>query len=232
MTNRRALPAERFLLAMPAVRPTTVLDVGSGSGKVLQKTLDYLENDGTRVSGIALDLSSAILRGAVVDQRITKLRASCQDIPVPSQSVDLAICMDIIEHVTEPAAAVREIARTSRTALFKIPLERSLYTVLGGNQRRLRSLHEKYGHVHHFNRQTALQILTKDFDLFYESYEPIPNRTPVTAALQRLLINNHRVFAIIFGGFIIVAGRSFACARTLERARAAEHAVRSQLDKW
>jgi SAM-dependent methyltransferase len=51
--------------------------------------------------------------------------APAYDIPLPSGSVDTVLCTDVLEHLEEPGAAVREAARLLRPgghAIYSVPL--------------------------------------------------------------------------------------------------------------
>jgi ubiquinone/menaquinone biosynthesis C-methylase UbiE len=139
-----------------------------------------------------------------------KLRSNCEDIPIEDKSISLCMCIDIIEHVIKPNLVLSEVARISNFAIFKIPLELSLFTFFAGNRQRLKKLKSKYGHIHHFNRRSLLRLIEENFEVLHEGYEKIPNRWYVLDKLQDVLIalGLKGLFAFIFGGFIILVVRS------------------------
>lgn len=89
----------------------TVLDLGCGAG--------FLANDlaraGLRVTGVDLSPDSLAVARAhdstgTVDYRVADALA----LPFPDASVDVVACMDLLEHVEDPSALVREAARVLR----------------------------------------------------------------------------------------------------------------------
>ena len=52
------------------------------------------------------------------------VRADVYDLPFPSRSYDLVLCLEVLEHLADPARALREIRRVSRQAcLLSVPHE-------------------------------------------------------------------------------------------------------------
>ncbi len=97
-----------------------VLDVGAGRGpyRFLFRHCDYKSHDfgqepGTLGQYVPLDFQSDIV-----------------SIPVPDASFDVIICTEVLEHVPEPIAAVREMARIlapGGTLLLSAPLGSELH---------------------------------------------------------------------------------------------------------
>jgi SAM-dependent methyltransferase len=188
-----------------------IADIGCGSCIALIKTLDYLhQRVDPDIYAVGVDVSLQILLKSKRHPHLIKLRANCEDIPIESDSMSLCICMDIVEHVNNPELLLQEVARLSKYAIFKIPVELCLYTTLRGRKRRLRKLEKTYGHIHHFNRNTVVELLKGNFEIKYEAYEKIPNRSFLIDALQEFLLRLklYKVYAIVFGGFIILVAKS------------------------
>jgi len=115
-----------------------------------------------------------------------------------------------VEHIEKSNPLLQEVARISEFAIFKVPLELSLYTTFKGGAARLARLKQQYGHIIHFNRVNLLQLLRPHFDVLLESYEIIPNRNFVVEKVQKvpLYFRLHRAFAFLFGGFIVLLAKS------------------------
>jgi SAM-dependent methyltransferase len=100
---------------------TDALEVGCGEGFALR----YLADHGgpARLSGI--DLSPAAVDAArrlvpEVSVRVGDATA----LPFPDGSVDLVLCLEVLEHLADPGAALAEIRRvTGRYAIFSVPHE-------------------------------------------------------------------------------------------------------------
>lgn len=197
--------------ALKEIDISTVLDVGCGSGRVLSKTLSYLDQAKRGpLIGIGVDVSGGMLRSGVKDSRLVRLRADCRDIPLQDKSISLALCFDIVEHVGEDDLLIREISRLAEYAVFKVPLELSAYTRLRGGRKRLKRLEEKYGHLNHYDHRTLTALLNAEWKIDAEHYVKIPGRNLLIDRFQTVLltIGLSNVFSVLFGGFLIAVARS------------------------
>jgi ubiquinone/menaquinone biosynthesis C-methylase UbiE len=135
----------------------TILDVGGGAGEILAGAADYLRRaHGKEVTKYVIDLAPTMLQEQVkTNPDIRKpLLGDIRQTTLADKEVDLTLMIDVIEHVPDPNAALREIGRISRYAVFKVPLEDNLYdriydTRRKGALRRLRL--EQYGHINVYN---------------------------------------------------------------------------------
>jgi len=90
-----------------------VVELGCGGGALAIE----LASRGASVTGIDLspssvEAASAEARRRGVDARF--LRGNLLACPLPGGSFDLAVLTDVLEHVTDPAAALREVGRLLR----------------------------------------------------------------------------------------------------------------------
>jgi ubiquinone/menaquinone biosynthesis C-methylase UbiE len=112
----RALPPaaiqnymETFARHLPARRPLTVIDLGSGTGRF---TPALAEAFGGRVYGV--EPAVAMRRTAEIGAahpRVTYLDGEAGRIPLPDASADMVLMFLSFHHVPDQAAAAREIAR-------------------------------------------------------------------------------------------------------------------------
>jgi ubiquinone/menaquinone biosynthesis C-methylase UbiE len=103
-----------------------LLDVGGGAGLILSAVSTYIEqNYFTKVIKFALDLSPGTLE--VQKKRNPDLKKTLnEDIcktSLANKEVDVALLVDLLEHVSNPTLALKEVRRTSKFAIFKVPLE-------------------------------------------------------------------------------------------------------------
>lgn len=198
-----------FLIGFHDLRPKVILDVGAGSGKVLSLVLDYVGSG--KVTGVAVDISASILKGANDNQsKIIRVRADAQKLPLQKDSVDLLYMLDVVEHTEKPSIVITEALRVADYVAIKVPLEISLYTTFRGGAQRLKQMEEKYGHIQHFDRDGFLKFVdTKMAKVVFEDYVKIPNRNFVVNFLQELLlkIKAYRLYRWCFGGFLVVVLR-------------------------
>lgn len=100
--RRRVLHEAISRLPLPE-RPR-VLDAGCGSGRNMVELARYGEVTGVELSTLALDAARARGIGTV-------LGGSVADIALPDDSFDLAVCLDVIEHLEDDRGALGELRR-------------------------------------------------------------------------------------------------------------------------
>jgi ubiquinone/menaquinone biosynthesis C-methylase UbiE len=99
----------------------TVAEVGCGTGNVLR------EISGRRCLG--MDISSQLLTRAreKCGGRAHVLAADAEFLPLRTGSVDRLLCTEVLEHVLDPAAVLREFGRVTRgggRVVISVPNER------------------------------------------------------------------------------------------------------------
>jgi len=75
---------------------------------------------------------------------------------------DLILLMDVLEHLEDYFSFLRELQPKAEYKIIHIPLDISVRTVLWGE---LTDFRAAYGHLHHFTKEMALQMLS---DVGYE----------------------------------------------------------------
>ena len=111
---------DRVLDRLRLAAPSRMIDVGCGEGTLTAWIADRMPS----TSVDALDV-----RGAALDE----LRAARPDIgvhegdlyamPFEAQSYDLAVALEVLEHLDDPERALEELARVAGTVLVTVPLE-------------------------------------------------------------------------------------------------------------
>jgi SAM-dependent methyltransferase len=103
--RRRVLRAELDRLGIPA--GADILDAGCGSGRTLDELADYGSVAGVDVSAEAVTAAQARGHEDVV-------QAAIEQLPHAAGRFDLITCLDVIEHVPDDVAALRELRRVTR----------------------------------------------------------------------------------------------------------------------
>ena len=164
-------PIERRLMAgffsaldgsLPDQPPQTVLEVGVGEGEVSAR--------------LRAHYADAVIVGAdlpdparVADWRargIVGLFADIERLPFPSRSFDLIMAIEVLEHVPDPDAAVRELARLSRGHLvLSVPREPVWRMANMARGKYLAALGNTPGHVQHWSRRRFAGLVGSQFDI-------------------------------------------------------------------
>ena len=122
-------------------RPLRILDAGCGSGRNMIELARYGTVTGVELSQTSVELARARNSGEVI-------AGSVLDMPFADDSFDLAVSLDVIEHLDDDLAALREIRRTvapGGVLLVTVPAYQWLW-----------SGHDEINH--HFRRYTRTSL--------------------------------------------------------------------------
>lgn len=128
----------RLIRDLPALRAGRVLDVGCGTGVTLAEL-----PGGARLAA-GSDLSETALAFCRLRGLGALVRSDATLLPCRAESLDLVLALDVIEHVDDDAACLREMARVCRTGghvLLHVPALPALWSdkdVLSHHRRRYR----------------------------------------------------------------------------------------------
>jgi SAM-dependent methyltransferase len=146
--------AGRVLRALRRLPETGVsaLDVGCGDGALLVEL-------GQRRPGWAfagVEISPAAARIAAV--RLPGVRVETYDgdrLPWPDGAFDVGVLSHVLEHVADPPATLREVARVCRLVVVEVPLERNLSAA----RRSKRAQADEIGHLWRFSRHDLRELI-------------------------------------------------------------------------
>ena len=196
------------LLDKHKLRPATVCEVGCGSGAILEQLSEKLAAC-TRFVGY--DISEQALALCRPREK-ENLHFVLGSLPSPEQRFELALAIDVVEHVEDYLGFLDRLLPVARHKIFRIPLNLSVQSVVFKSQPILRA-REAYGHLHYFTKETALATLESAgyhiIDSFH-SFSPIsaktlgPGRT-LLKALKTACFSLHREWvARLLDGFSLI----------------------------
>jgi SAM-dependent methyltransferase len=132
--------------------PSRVIEVGCGAGGILAELGSKWEQaqcKGFDISSAAIELASKF-EGSSISY-------VCGDLLETSEYSDLVVCADVFEHVDDYVGFLRDLRKHGSHFAFHIPLDLSAATILVPSV--FAMLREKVGHIHYFNKETALETL-------------------------------------------------------------------------
>jgi SAM-dependent methyltransferase len=139
--------------------PSRTLDAGCGEGETLARLGTLL---GERIAAVDLsDYSVGRVRERLpaVDAQVASVTA----LPFEDDSFDLVLCLEVLEHLESPGAAVAELARVgSRDVIISVPHEPwfQIGSLLRGKY--VGSLGNHPEHLNHYSRRTLRALLERD----------------------------------------------------------------------
>lgn len=157
-------PVERAMVAgftaalldlLPA-RPRRVLEVGCGEGGQLRKVADRAP----LAALYGFDLPSDDLRARWEGLDAAMVCGSAEALPYPDDTFDLVLALEVLEHVPDPSAVLREVARVGTGAVvLSVPWEPVWRLGNVARGRYLRDVGNTPGHIQHFGRRRFRRVV-------------------------------------------------------------------------
>lgn len=148
----------------PNSKPIKVLEVGCGTGDVLNK----LHHFGRQNELWGIEIGEGRLEQPAIEVS-SKIQLSYYDgetIPFDDQSFDFVYSTHVVEHVHEPRRFISEMVRVSKGAIFiEVPLELGAYTTSSRLQRSL-----DIGHINTYSFQ-SFHLLLETSGLRVEKFQ-------------------------------------------------------------
>ena len=152
---------DRLRSVVGPLEPASLLDAGCGEGETLARLGGSLP---LRVAAVDIG-AEAVDFTAERFPAVEVARHSIDDLPFADGSFDLVICLEVLEHLPNPAAAIDELARVaSEHVVVSVPHEPwfRIGSLLRGSY--VRSLGNHPEHVNHWNRRSLRALLEAQFE--------------------------------------------------------------------
>jgi len=152
--------------------PRTVYEIGCGEGHLSRSLLDRgIEVRGCDVEAPVVAEANALNGGPQGGRFEVK---SVYDFKDGELQVDAIVCCEVLEHLTDPEAALDLIARQSATHfIFSVPRE-PIWRVLNmARCKYLSDLGNTPGHLQHWSSTAFKDMISKRFDIL-EVRRPLP----------------------------------------------------------
>ncbi len=137
---------KKFLATLGSVQPESILELGCGEGYLLQKINERLP----LVPKLGIDmLDVALQEGRLLFPNLKLETGDIYHIHQPDHSWDMTIASEVLEHLDDPLAALKELRRVAkRFILLSVPNEPWFRL---GNFARGRHLRRFGNHPEHIN---------------------------------------------------------------------------------
>lgn len=164
-------PVERRLMAgffaaldasLPPAALTSVLEVGMGEGEVSSRIRERYP----AARQVGIDLPDAELGASWRHRRLAGAFADITALPFPADSFDLVLAIEVLEHVTDPGAALGELARVGTTAfVLSVPREPVWRVANIGRGKYLGALGNTPGHIQHWSRRHFAALVSEHLEV-------------------------------------------------------------------
>jgi ubiquinone/menaquinone biosynthesis C-methylase UbiE len=148
---------------LPTEAPERVLEVGVGEGEIAGRV--SARWPGASIAG--LDLPDPELREEWRRRRLAGTFGDIAALPFAGATFDLVLAIEVLEHVPDPAAALREIERVAvpgATVILSVPHEPLRRVANMARGKYWSALGNTPGHVQHWSRRSFAALVARYFD--------------------------------------------------------------------
>jgi SAM-dependent methyltransferase len=188
------------------IKFTSCADIGCGAGLVTE----LLAREFPSSTFEGFELSNDATEFWKTRQPLGNLTYTVGNIFDSAQHFDLVVCLDVFEHVEDYFGFLRNLRSKGRSFVFNVPLDMNVMKILTPG---IRFAREEVGHLHYFNRYTALRTLEdtgykiRDWYLssIFTATMPRNRRQAAILPLRLLsLVFGKRFASTVFGGISLV----------------------------
>ena len=158
-------------------REDCIIEIGCGAGNVIEKA--------STCKLFGVDISSSVLRKARerLNEKVHLFQGDAQNLPCKDQAFTHIICSEVLEHLLDPSAALREMARIVKpqgAVVISVPNESMINQIKGilirfgifewlfrrrGNYHEMSERMEDEWHLHAFELKEWLDLFRKYFKM-------------------------------------------------------------------
>lgn len=147
------------ILKKNSITPLTVVDIGCGSGDIVYKLSKIYEKTkftGFEVSPVAHKIAKK-KKNKNIKFKLLNFKSQKKNSAWNEVKYDCLLCIDVFEHVEDYIFFLKSIKDKAKYKVFHVPLDLNLLTAL----RTQVLIWARYflGHLHYFNKETALETL-------------------------------------------------------------------------
>lgn len=185
-----------------------IAEIGCGMGQILVELASRMP-EVEQFSGFEISPQAFARAREKATERIGYANVDILADP-PRHLYDIAMAIDVFEHVDDYIGFIRGMARVCKYKLFHIPLEMTATSVV--RPRALAYAREHVGHIHYFTRETALATLEHaGLKIIDERFTDLAIDNAVSpreklAAFPRCVLGaiNKKIAARLVGGFSLL----------------------------
>ena len=150
---------------------SSVLEVGCGEGEVLEKITVWFPRARVRGTDLSPEIvAEARRRHPGLDFQVM----SVYDAPGAGGPVDLVLASEVLEHVEDPARALRALRRSAARYVFaSVPREPAWRMLNLARGKYVRDLGNTPGHLQHWSQGGFLRFLSTELEVL-EVRSPLP----------------------------------------------------------
>jgi SAM-dependent methyltransferase len=150
------------------VSPASTLEVGCGDGALLAEL--HRRHFGGSLAGVEIAQAAVAIAAARPELDWVSVYDGSH-LQLAEASFELGILSHVLEHVPDPAALLREVARVCETVLVEVPLEANWSARRAGKREHALEI----GHLHRLDRAAAREIVARaGLSILGELEDPLP----------------------------------------------------------
>lgn len=179
-----------LMLEKHNIRPASLCDIGCGAGGILHE-LQLVLPSTTRFTGYDISPQALEISRQFANDRC---RFLLDDPFKDGVSYDVAIAMDVFEHVEDCFAFLRHMKNKAEYKIYHVPLEVHASAALRGV-----NAWSTAGHLHQFSRETALRTIEHSEQKIIDWWLTGPGDSESITTRTRLAHKVRRPIAAILG---------------------------------